>query len=369
MKKMTLGSLFDGSGGFPLAARMCGGIEPIWASEIEPYCIRVTKKNFPYMKHYGDITKINGADIEPVDIITFGSPCQDLSIAGKREGLEGERSGLFLEAVRLIKEMRDATQGAYPNYIIWENVFGALSSTNKGDDFWTVLKEIYGITQEELCIPRLEKWTKAGEILGDGCSLAWRTMDAQYWGVPQIRRRVFLVADLRGHRAGKILFEQEGMRWDNRSIEKDRKKAAAKVRANAPCTVQERHGKPGGGKGVLVQVDKSATLDCGNSQILFDTGYRETMDHGYIKSELAGPLKLSSSLGSGGSTIVADTTKSIVRKLTPLECCRLQGFPDDWCDGIEGSDSAQYAMWGNGVALPVVYFIMSGIQEVANEME
>ena len=188
---MKLGSLFDGSGGFPLAARMCG-IEPVWASEIEEYPIRVTKKNFPNMKHLGDITKINGAEIEPVDIITFGSPCQDLSIAGNRAGMkhteqgddETTRSGLFYEAIRVIKEMRDATQGRYPTFIIWENVFGAFSSNN-GDDFWAVLNTIGGIAEDKFCTPRLEKWTYAGEILADGFSIAYRTLDLQYWVAPK----------------------------------------------------------------------------------------------------------------------------------------------------------------------------------------
>lgn len=136
---MTLGSLFDGSGTCPLAAAMCG-ITPVWASEIEPYPIRVTQKNFPRMKHLGDITQINGAEIEPVDIVTFGSPCQDLSEAGAQKGLvEGKRSVLFFDAIRIVKEMRGATHGKYPRYVVWENVPGAFSS-NKGRDFLEVLR-------------------------------------------------------------------------------------------------------------------------------------------------------------------------------------------------------------------------------------
>ena len=136
---MTLGSLFDGSGTCPLAAAMCG-ITPVWASEIEPYPVRVTKKNFPRMRHLGDITKINGAEIEPVDVITFGSPCQDLSAAGAQKGLvEGKRSCLFFDALRIICEMREATHGKYPRYAVWENVPGAFSS-NQGRDFLEVLR-------------------------------------------------------------------------------------------------------------------------------------------------------------------------------------------------------------------------------------
>ena len=137
MEKLTLGSLFDGSGGFPLGG-LLAGITPVWASEIEPFAVRVTSKRLPWMKHYGDISTISGAELEPVDIITFGSPCQDMSIAGKRSGLDGSRSSLFYEAIRIIKEMRCATNGKYPRYCVWENVPGAFSS-NGGRDFQSVL--------------------------------------------------------------------------------------------------------------------------------------------------------------------------------------------------------------------------------------
>ena len=195
---MTLGSLFDGAGGFPFAAQQYG-IKALWASEIEPFPVAVTTKRFPDMKHLGDITKINGAEIEPVDIITFGSPCQDLSVAGRRAGLDGERSGLFMEAVRIIKEMRRATNGANPVFAVWENVPGAFSS-NKGEDFRVVLEELCKIKDGNANVPRPDKgkWSDAGEIVGDGYSVAWRVLDAQYWGVPQRRRRIFLVADFRG---------------------------------------------------------------------------------------------------------------------------------------------------------------------------
>ena len=138
--KLTLGSLFDGSGGFPLGG-LISGITPVWASEIEPFPIRVTTKRLPFMKHYGDVSRMDGGKIEPVDIITFGSPCQDMSIAGRREGLDGSRSSLFYEAVRIAKEMRCKTNGRYPRYIVWENVPGAFSS-NKGADFQSVLEEV-----------------------------------------------------------------------------------------------------------------------------------------------------------------------------------------------------------------------------------
>lgn len=217
---MTLGSLFDGAGTFPFAGSVFG-IVPVWASEIEAFPIKITQKRFPKMKHLGDITKIKGNEITPVDIITFGSPCQDLSVAGKRAGLDGERSGLFMEAVRIIKEMREKTDGKYPKYAIWENVPGAFSS-NKGEDFRFVLEELCKIQDNTAVIPRPtgEKWRTAGLILADGYSIAWRILDAQFWGVPQRRRRIFLVADFTGGSAGEILFEQDGLQ---RSFAESRK--------------------------------------------------------------------------------------------------------------------------------------------------
>ena len=207
--KLTLGSLFDGSGGFPLGG-LISGITPVWASEIEPFPIRVTTKRLPFMKHYGDVSQMDGGKIEPVDIITFGSPCQDMSIAGRREGLDGSRSSLFYEAVRIVKEMRCKTNGRYPRYIVWENVPGAFSS-NKGADFQSVLEEVCSVKGYEIHTSRPEKWPTAGEIMADDFSLAWRVFDAQYWGVPQRRKRIYLVADFAGGSAGKILFESEGV--------------------------------------------------------------------------------------------------------------------------------------------------------------
>lgn len=210
-KPLTLGSLFDGSGGFPLGG-LLAGITPVWASEIEPFPIRVTTKRLPFMKHYGNISAMDGGRIEPVDIITFGSPCQDMSVAGRRDGLDGKRSSLFYEAVRIIKEMRYATDGKYPKWICWENVPGAFSS-NKGEDFKAVLEAVIGIVEPNAQVPMPEKaqWPYADLYLGDGWSVAYRTLDAQYWGVPQRRRRIYLVADLAGRGAGKILFESEGL--------------------------------------------------------------------------------------------------------------------------------------------------------------
>jgi len=213
---MTMGSLFDGIGGFPLAA-VHNGIEPVWASEIEAFPIEVTKIRFPDMLHVGDITKLNGAALPPVDIICGGSPCQDLSVAGQRAGLAGERSGLFMEQTRIAKEMRKAdeqrgipTHLIRPRYLVWENVPGAFSST-EGEDFRAVIEEIIRIKYSSCDVPQPEsgRWQSAGAaILGDEFSLAWRVFDAQFWGVAQRRRRIFLVADFGGCTAPQILFEQ-----------------------------------------------------------------------------------------------------------------------------------------------------------------
>ena len=220
---MKLGSLFDGSGGFPLAGSLFG-IEPVWASEIEPFPIRVTKQRFPGMKHLGSVTDVKGDEIEPVDIITFGSPCQDLSVAGKQAGIhDGERSNLFFEAIRIIKEMRQrdrdsgrADEFLRPRFAVWENVPGAFSS-NKGADFKAVLEAFCEIGEGgHVSVPEPPhgKWKPAGCIVGDAYSLAWRVYDAQFWGVPQRRKRIYLIADFGSERAGEILFESEGVCWN-----------------------------------------------------------------------------------------------------------------------------------------------------------
>ena len=605
---LTLGSLFDGSGGFPLGG-VLAGITPIWSSEIEPFPIRVTTARFPNMKHYGDISAIDGSELEPVDIISFGSPCQNLSVAGKREGLDGDRSSLFYEAIRIVKEMREATNGKYPRYIVWENVPGAFSS-NKGEDFKAVLTEICKVKDEQVSISKPAKWENAGRIMGDGFSIAWRLLDAQYWGVPQRRQRIYLVADFDGGSAGKILFESEGLSgysaqgfksWQNAangitegigetgetdSLMFENHSQDTRYRGplavaqtvsstygtggnnqpfvvQTPKTLKVRCGCEGGGKGALIQDNLSATLSTNNDQTLFqprafgvcaknsnsmksdnpnsgfyeaDTsrcldanggnptcnqggiaviegngsrpshkgdGYKESdimytlnateqhavafadvhatlsandgpkgpssqmmknpeenfvgepsygigrpaMNQGYnaafsfqIEEEVEPTLvaagasgvahpRFSSSKASFftevneecANTLVAtdykdppivndgESTDYIVRRLTPTECARLQGFPDWWCDGLETpeptdsdiakwreifnaqakamgkttkpksdnqirkwlqnprSDSAEYKMWGNGVALPNVYFVLSGIMYYAQE--
>ena len=564
--RLTLGSLFDGSGGFPLGGLLCG-IVPLWASEIEPFPIRVTTRRLPFMRHYGDVSILNGAELPPVDIITFGSPCQDMSVAGKRSGLEGERSCLFYEAVRIVKEMRCATDGRYPKYIIWENVPGAFSS-NKGEDFKAVLEAVCSIKGGETDIPRYEKWPGAGEIVAEDYSVAWRVLDAQYWGVPQRRKRIFLVADFGGGGAGKILFESEGVSGYSAESFRSWQRTAggfaartgetggvclndqggscmdvseevsgtlrAETHGHAPCvmdaaavyenhsqdtrytgpldtaptvsstygmggnnqpfvvggpdtpkTMKIRSGCEGGGKGPLVQEDRSATLSCNNDQTLFvpkaygissdqshamlsdnpHSGIYEaetsrTLDTGggnpgcnqggiavvesyAIQGSMIGRDDRNGPQGDGVNEDVSFTLNTIdrhavysmttgyylqtaeeqtptllardfkdpalvnsgytVRRLTPTECARLQGFPDWWCsclgmgnpdeaemefwrDVFEThrmvmgkaskpktdnqirkwlrepyTDAAEYKMWGNGVALPCVYFVLSGI--------
>ncbi len=295
---------------------MLSGIVPVWKSEIEPFPIAVTEKRLPFVKHLSDINSVNGAEIEPVDIVTFGSPCTDLSVAGKRQGLNAERSGLFFQAIRIIKEMRGATNGKYPRFAVWENVTGAFSS-NGGEDFRCVLEELCKIKDADLSVPKPEKWTKSGEIMGENFSVAYRTFDAQYWGVPQRRMRVYLVADFEGGCASKILFESEGVSgysaesfraWQETSQSfgncseetgsglmfenhsQDTRytgplNVAQTVSATygtggnnqpfvvessvVPATLKIRCGHGNGGRGALIQKNKSATLSCNNDQTLF----------------------------------------------------------------------------------------------------
>lgn len=236
------------------------------------------------MKHLGDITQMSGYEIPPVDVITFGSPCQDLSIAGKRAGMAGERSGLFSEAVRIIREMRMATWGMYPKYAVWENVPGAYSS-NKGEDFHAVIESLCQIIDPGVSVPRPKSeqrggllWPHAGAIVGNGYSLAWRTMDAQHWGVPQRRKRIALVLDLTGECAGEVLFEPESLRGHFAPCIAARQAAPGNAETGATGTNQSpplsytlkiRSGCDGGGKGALVQTEKSATLSTLQDQTLF----------------------------------------------------------------------------------------------------
>ena len=366
------------------------------------------------MKHLGDITKIHGDQIEPVDCITFGSPCQDLSIAGRRAGLAGGRSGLFVDAVRIIKEMRKATNGMYPTFAIWENVPGAFSS-NGGEDFRAVLEELARIEQPDVSIPRPSgrggRWSKAGAIAGNGWSLAWRQLDAQYWGVPQRRKRIALVADFGGQRAAEILFERTGVPWNpdegistwesiTRLVQNCASGNDPVVGNERAYTLKIRSGCSGGGKGALVQTEKSATLSTLQDQTLFQPVVYDARGNGdgkivptitgdhenritdytaiaierhtfneqsfshYKESEKCSTLKAKAgNIGNGSERLVAEKIiRWIVRRLTPVECERLQGYPDGWTDIGEWvdskgkkhkyTDSPRYKALGNSIALP-----------------
>lgn len=462
------------------------------------------------MEHLGDVSRVHGDEIDPVDIVTFGSPCQDMSIAGKRAGIKNEnvgdeettRSGLFHEAARIIKEMRESTNGLYPAFAVWENVPGAFSS-NKGEDIRCVLETLVKIVEPGADVPTVPKsgWSYYDCWMGDGWSLAYRTFDAQYWGVPQRRRRIYLVLDLRGHRAGKILFERKGLRGYFETGRTPWEGTASNVTGSAgvcnkpvPYTMKIRSGCEGGGKGPLIQEDKSATLATNNDQYLFvpvvSAGFKPDQgakarsvrwesalpfDTTQITSPQNGcnpefgdpchPLAATGHAptviclqgnmvdrnakqnGSGISENVSFTINAtdrhsvafrevsfgeyridecsstltgrmsnnvkyliliryIVRRLTPTECARLQGFPDKWghpdvkddltddehlfwkevrntYSFINGkqqkeytkqqmltwynklhTDSAEYKMWGNGIALPNALYVMQGIAEV-----
>ena len=443
---MTLGSLFDGSGTCPLAATLCG-ITPVWASEIEPYPIRVTKKNFPGMRHLGDITQINGAKIEPVDIVTFGSPCQDLSEAGAQKGLvEGKRSVLFFDAIRIITEMREATNGKYPRYAVWENVPGAFSS-NQGRDFLEVLRAFVraaGGNGADVPAParggKSDKlvWRHAGCIMGDGYSIAWRVLDAKYWGVPQRRKRIYLVCDFAGGCAGEILFKREGLLRDLKAGGEARKEdsGAAVGSADRDYRVFDITGATSNSmksptkdscfrerkvtRTLDTWVDTSEcnqggnvvaySVDCRNMRLAEEiSGTLQAKENGGYSLNYQNPV-VYDARGNGDGKIVPTLTgdhesrvsdytalaagngqlnqiymtdtagtltcshdqqavllkrlwRYIVRRLTPLECSRLQGFPDWWEDGVNGSDSARYKMWGNGMALPCVLYVMEGITD------
>ncbi len=428
IKNLTLGSLFDGIGGFPLAAQRCG-IKTLWASEIERNCISITKRHFSQMVHLGDITNINGGKILPVDIVTFGSPCQDLSSAGRQEGLAGKRSGLFREAIRIIYEMRCATNGKYPTFIIWENVSGAFTS-NKGQDFRTVLEEI---TKSRISMPASGKWAKAGMVRTGRVEVAWRQLDAQYWGVPQRRKRIFLVADFGRQRASEILFKCESLLGYSEKGREDEKKNAAiigngtestssesvvdfgrtadriYINANISRTIIASAGGLGAATGLYLIKQaypiRDPTLNKGaNGFVVGDVGapaptlssieqhavayFEAYQRNGYRQSDIAGTITAGQNARIRGDTPVilkpenlsatGDNNKTIslltyyvLRRLTPLECERLQGYPDDWTryadTGEEIKDTPRYVALGNSLAVPCVARIFRGIVNVLNE--
>ena len=479
--QIILGSLFDGIAGFPEAGRRVG-ITVKWASEIEPFPMKVSAIRFPDMEQLGDITKLNSAELEPVDVITGGSPCQDLSVAGKRAGLAGNRSGLFMEQIRIVREMRNADKlrlanavsadmgeggtanvekpiaqyGFYstnqyirPRFMVWENVPGAFSS-NKGEDFRAVLEETARIADETVVIPGPPKgkWPTVGCIMGDDWSVAWRMLDAQYWGVPQRRRRIFLVADFGGQSAPEILFKREGLSRHLAESREAREGITADAEGGIDETVYDNHGNDSrwtgpvkasqpitsnfgmGGNNQLFVVGKaigfsgknSATLNLCPSEELSPTlrsgaethvmsfdGYNQTLnetaqtiradktdgDHvgmvincqpsgisGTVSSkwtkgtggpagdehynlvvdEVANCLKAKANLSYRLDSDTAVKTGYSVRRLTPLECERLQNFPDHWTDIPGASDSGRYKALGNSVAVCCPEYVLEGIR-------
>ena len=267
-KTLTLGSLFDGIGGWCLAA-VHNGVKPVWSSEIEKFPLAVTKHHFPDVIQLGDVTKIDGATIPPVDIICAGSPCQDLSVAGKREGLKGERSGLFRTAVSIVRRMRMSTGGRQPRFFVWENVPGAFSS-NQGLDFKAVLEEI---GQTTVPMPLNGKWADNGVAQLPGCEIAWRILDAQ-WFVPQRRKRIFLVADFAESRrcAKEILFVEPGLSGNTEPGSEARQTVTGDAETGAADAIamRMRAGKSGGGKGALLSPNRSLTLAANaNDQTVF----------------------------------------------------------------------------------------------------
>ncbi|GHU82164.1 DNA methyltransferase [Clostridia bacterium] len=297
MSNLTLGSLFDGSGGFLLGGAL-NGIKPLWKSDIEPFPIAVTNKRFPEVKHYGDINQIDGAEVPPVDIITGGFCCQDLSVAGKRAGIHGERSGLFFQIVRIIKEMRVATGNAYPKFAVLENVPGMYSSSG-GSDFLEVLNELVKIKTEGLSpnetlsvpMPSDGKWSTSGEIVGDGFSLGWRTLDAQFWGVAQRRRRCYIVVDFTGERAGEILFDETRLSGDSQTGGAARQGTAGGLAAGSGSAVNVLNDQ--GGAFMDLSEDVTGTLrsqEHGHAPIVFEPGAASRVG-GHVWENLTGALR------------------------------------------------------------------------------
>jgi DNA (cytosine-5)-methyltransferase 1 len=348
---ITLGSLFDGIGVFPLAAQL-NGITPVWASEIEKAPIAITKYRFPQMQHLGDITKLNGGDIPAVDVISFGSPCQNLSQIGKRDGLAGEKSGLFFHAIRIIQEMREATNGEYPSIAIWENVGGVFSSNNRLD-FAAVLQAFAGCP---VPMPASGRWAKSGMVRGGAADIAWRLMDAQHWAIPKLarRQRVFLVADFRGQRAGEILFKPRPMQQ------------AFEAGAESRLPTAPEH------RGSFIEAGRRVP----QVYPFQDCRMRGMAKHKDINRFLTSfgkpsdpfPTLLASNVNKFAFWYEDKPLAGCIRYLTETECERLMGLPEGWtkygAGEIEIRSSARYKALGNSIALPCAGYIMAGVKEV-----
>ena len=348
---MTLGSLFDGVGGWQLAATRAG-IKPVWSSEIDKFCLSVTARHFPETIQLGDINAIS--DAPHVDIITAGSPCQNLSVTGNRSGLNGNQSGLFFKAVELARRL-------HPRFFVWENVPGAFSS-NGGHDFRTVLEEI---VEEPIPLPK-HHWSNAGMVDGRHVQVCWRILDAQYWGVPQRRRRIFLVADFAGRRAAEILFERQSMCGHSAASTGEERQTADRTGSRADSssyciqgnTIDRQLKNGANGKGILR--DTSYTLNTIDRHAVYDMTHADEV----LRPVTGGKSNcLNSRMGTGGNQVPL-VGNHILRRLTPLECERLQGLPDNFTAG--GSDAARYRAIGNGMAQPCADWIMRQIKRHAD---
>ena len=348
---ITLGSLFDGIGVFPLAASR-HGIMPLWASEIVPDAISITKRHFPEMEHLGDITKLDGGKIPAVHVITFGSPCQNLSSIGPRDGWSGAKSSLFYQAIRIIEEMRDASGGLYPAIAVWENVIGAMQKNLKAD-YLAVLRSF---TDTEIPMPDSGHWADAGVVRGRRCDLAWRVLDAQYWARPRLarRERVFVVADFTGQRAAEILFNARSMHADSRICSA----------GGLPAAEDHRIAASEAGRQIPVILPfygfkmRGAAANRNRQQFIRSFGKRTDVF----------PTILASEQVAFAYYYEDDPLAGCIRYPTEAESERLMGLPADWtkygADGTEIRSSSRYAAIGNSIALPCAEYIMEGIAEV-----
>ncbi len=340
---------------FPLAASSVG-ITPVWASEIEKAPLAITKKQFPDLHQLGDIRKIRGDQIEAVQVITFGSPCQNLSIIGDRTGLQGSKSGLFYEAIRIIKEMREKTDGIYPTFAVWENVMGALSTGNR-IAFKAMLEAFQGA---EIPMPPSGRWAGSGMVRGRQPDLSWRVLDAQYWGRPRLcqrRKRVFLVADFRGTRSAEILFKPRRMFPDFVFGADGESTAACGDRISA---------KEAGRELPIIRAFYGRKM----RQAAKEQDARMFLQS-FGKSAQPFPTLLANGPNPFAIWYAGREKEGGIRYPTPLECERMMGLPDGWTAyGAAGetiSDNARYTALGNAIALPCAEYIMAGIQEVFSD--
>ena len=349
-----MGSLFDGIGVFPLAARR-SGIVPLWASEIEKAPVSITRRHFPDMAHLGDVTALDGGAVPPVDVLTFGSPCQNLSQIGNRAGLSGEKSSLFFHAIRIIQEMRDATGNQYPAFAVWENVMGSLSSGDRLD-FGAVLSAFLG---SEVSMPPAGRWANAGMVRGGCPDLCWRLLDAQHWAEPRLarRQRVFLVADFRGRRAAQVLFKPRPV-----------------LPLPPPCGAGGLSA-PAGDRGPVLETGGRVPVvhpfQLFRMRGAAKDGAREHFRDSFGRPTDPFPTLLAGAVNPFAFWYADDPAGGCVRFLTELESERLMGLPEGWtkygAEGEEISSAQRYKALGNAIALPCADYIMSGIREVMKE--